>query len=178
MLNRERSINLSGLKALITLPVVMILVNLLYVPTSAFELPLQNVDSIQFNLPLQKGRISLGFGKANNPFTHTIAFHEGIDIAAKQGTNIYAVYEGKVLVADSVAVYGNRIILQHAQGYTTHYYHLYKNRVTEANYVKTGDVIGWVGSSGRSTGPHLHFELRKNGTALNPAEFLDFYNHY
>ncbi|MFZ9406508.1 MAG: M23 family metallopeptidase [Burkholderiaceae bacterium] len=98
------------------------------------------------------------------------AHHQGVDFAAPTGTPVYAVADGKVLMASFYGGYGNLIILEHAGGYTTYYAHLsaYANGLEVGSLVRRGDEIGAVGSTGRSTGPHLHFELRRNNVYIDP----------
>jgi murein DD-endopeptidase MepM/ murein hydrolase activator NlpD len=137
------------------------------------ELPVVTVNKPEFYSPLEAGRLSRGFGASINPFTKKAKFHNGLDIAAPQGTSVMAISNGKVVIADSVGGHGNRIVLIHAQGYASFYSHLFKRLVAKDDEVKKGDVIGLVGNTGHSTAPHLHFEMRHQDKLLNPADELD-----
>ena len=119
-----------------------------------------------------EGRLTSGFGERADPFTETTRFHRGIDIAAASGTPIRAARSGTVVFSGRLAGYGNTIILEHAGGYRTLYGHASRNLVKEGEAISAEQVIGEVGSSGRSTGTHLHFELQKGGERLDPREIL------
>ena len=120
------------------------------------------------------GRISSRFGKRIDPISKRgYSFHKGIDIAAPKGTPVYASADGKVIRAEFVrSGYGNLIIIQHADDLATYYGHLSKIIARKGDRVSKGQLIGKVGSTGRSTGPHLHFEVRRGNKALNPEEFV------
>lgn len=100
-------------------------------------------------------------------------FHKGVDIAAPMGTEVYCAAKGKVIFAGQKSGYGNCIIIEHGNGLATLYGHLSKILVDANQQVKIGDVIAKVGNTGRSTGPHLHYEVRKNNTPINPKLFLN-----
>ena len=100
-------------------------------------------------------------------------FHKGVDIAAPMGTDVYCAAQGKVIFAGQKSGYGNCVIIEHGNGLATLYGHLSKILVDANQQVKIGDVIAKVGSTGRSTGPHLHYEVRKNNTPVNPKLFLN-----
>lgn len=100
-------------------------------------------------------------------------FHKGVDIAAPMGTDVYCSAQGKVIFAGQKSGYGNCVIIEHGNGLATLYGHLSKILVDANQQVKIGDVIAKVGSTGRSTGPHLHYEVRKNNTPINPKLFLN-----
>lgn len=113
-----------------------------------------------------------GFGYRSDPFTKIRKFHAGMDFSAKTGTPIYATGDGVVARADNTATgYGNHIVIKHGYGYETLYAHLSKYKVKKGEKVKRGDVIGYVGSTGRSEAPHLHYEVHKNGQVINPINF-------
>jgi murein DD-endopeptidase MepM/ murein hydrolase activator NlpD len=117
-------------------------------------------------------RMASGFGYRNDPFTKIKKFHEGMDFTAKTGTPIYATGDGVVIRADnSLSGYGNHIEIRHGYGYETLYAHLSKYKARRGQKVKRGDVIGYVGSTGRSEAPHLHYEVQKNGAVVNPLNF-------
>ena len=118
-------------------------------------------------------QMASGFGYRTDPFTKARKMHEGMDFTAKTGTPIYATGDGVVARADNTASgYGNHIVIRHGFGYETLYAHLSKYKARAGQRVKRGDVIGYVGSTGRSEGPHLHYEVHKDGKVVNP---LDFY---
>jgi murein DD-endopeptidase MepM/ murein hydrolase activator NlpD len=113
-----------------------------------------------------------GFGYRTDPFTKARKMHEGMDFTAKTGTPIFATGDGIVARADNtVSGYGNHIVIRHGFGYETLYGHLSKYKSRAGQRVKRGDIIGYVGSTGRSEGPHLHYEVRKNGKVVNPLNF-------
>ena len=117
-------------------------------------------------------RLTSGFGLRNDPFTGALAMHEGIDFAAEVGTKVLAAGPGVVVRSDWDAGYGHVIEIKHAENFVTRYAHLSKRRVLENTPVDSGMVIGDVGSTGRSTGPHLHFEIFHHGKVLNPLQVL------
>jgi len=116
--------------------------------------------------------IASGFGYRSDPFTKVRKMHEGMDFTAKTGTPIFATGDGVVASADnSKSGYGNRIEIKHGFGYMTLYGHLSKYNCRAGERVKRGDVIGYVGSTGRSEAPHLHYEVHKDGKVVNPINF-------
>ncbi|MVO09313.1 peptidoglycan DD-metalloendopeptidase family protein [Flavobacterium sp. TP390] len=117
-------------------------------------------------------RMASGFGYRSDPFTKVRKFHYGMDFTSPTGTAIYATGDGVVLKADnSLSGYGNHIEINHGYGYVTLYAHLSKYNCKPGQKVKRGDVIGYVGSTGRSEAPHLHYEVIKNGEKVNPINF-------
>ena len=124
--------------------------------------------------PLPDNRfISSGYGLRTNPFPpHKLQFHQGVDLPAPFGTPIYALMDGKVLRAsDENDGYGNSVLLKH-KDYDSFYAHCSSLNVKVGDKVKKGDIIAFVGSTGKSTGDHLHFEIRKNDDTLDPSLFL------
>ncbi len=120
-------------------------------------------------------RIASGFGERIDPIYKTPKFHAGLDFTAPQGTPIYATANGTVVLAGfTEGGYGNHVVINHGYGYETLYGHMFRVKVHAGEAVKRGDVIGWVGSTGKSTGPHCHYEVHKNGVAVDPIYF--FYN--
>lgn len=119
-----------------------------------------------------KAQISSDFGWRKDPFTGENRFHNGIDIAADEGAEVNASMSGKVIISDYREGYGNTVVLEHENGLTTLYAHNKENLVKPGDLVKKGTAIASVGSSGRSTGPHLHFEVKRNGKSLDPSVFL------
>ncbi len=124
--------------------------------------------------PLRNGGVVTSkFGFRRHPITGRRSMHMGIDIAAKRGTDIVAMADGLVVFAGRKSGYGNIVQLRHANGLETRYAHNQRNLVKEGDLVKKSQVIAKLGSTGRSTGPHVHFEVRKNGEAVNPMRYLD-----
>jgi murein DD-endopeptidase MepM/ murein hydrolase activator NlpD len=120
-------------------------------------------------------RIASGFGYRIDPVYKTEKFHKGLDFTAPQGTPIYATANGTVKLAEfSATGYGNHVVIDHGYGYETLYGHMVRIKVGNGQGVKRGEVIGWVGTTGKSTGPHCHYEVHKNGEAIDPVYF--FYN--
>lgn len=122
--------------------------------------------------PVEKGWISSRYGYRKDPFTGKKAFHKGVDIAGRKGADVLAVASGLVTLAKAKAGYGYTVEISHADGLTTRYAHNKAIFVQQGDLVEKGDVIGSVGSTGRSTGPHVHFEIARNGKHINPARFL------
>lgn len=117
-------------------------------------------------------QMASGFGYRSDPFTKARKFHAGMDFTAKSGTPIFATGDGIVEKADNTASgYGNHIVIRHGYGYETLYGHLSKYKVRRGQKVKRGDIIGYVGSTGRSEAPHLHYEVHKNDEVVNPLNF-------
>jgi len=120
-------------------------------------------------------RIASGFGSRIDPVYKTVKFHYGLDFAAPQGTPIYATADGIATTAGSTGNgYGNHVVINHGYGYETLYGHMVRVKVKNGQAVKRGEVIGWVGSTGKSTGPHCHYEVHKYGDKIDPIYF--FYN--
>ncbi len=122
-------------------------------------------------MPTQ-GILTSAFGRRKSPFGTKAEFHNAIDIAAPTGTPIIAPGDGIVVAKSTKGGYGYLIELSHGSGITTRFAHMSKFAVNKGDKVKRGQVIGYVGSTGRSTGPHLHYEVRVNGVATNPYKFI------
>ena len=122
--------------------------------------------------PVMKGWISSVFGWRNDPITGKRAFHEGIDFAGRSNSEVVAVAAGVVVWSGSRWGYGNAVEVNHGNGYTTLYAHNKKNLVKVGETVKKGQVLALLGSTGRSNGPHVHFEVRRNGKPVNPIKFV------
>ncbi|MCC7243126.1 MAG: M23 family metallopeptidase [Acidobacteria bacterium] len=118
------------------------------------------------------GWLSSGTGGRSDPFTGEADFHPGLDISADRGTPVYATADGVVSQAAFSGAYGNLVVIDHKFGVETRYGHLSAFRTQRGQSVKRGDLIGLVGSTGRATGPHLHYEVRVSGRILNPLRFL------
>jgi murein DD-endopeptidase MepM/ murein hydrolase activator NlpD len=112
------------------------------------------------------------FGGRSDPFTGESGFHQGLDISLEKGSPVYATADGTVESAAYNGDYGNLIVLKHGFGLTTRYGHLSGFAVKSGQTVKRGDVIGYVGATGRATGPHLHYEILTNGQLMNPLQLL------
>ena len=132
---------------------------------AAFQLP--------FSHPLKvRHRFTSGYGNRKDPFTGKKQLHSGIDLAAYSGSKIHATADGTVTKAWPSGAYGKLIEIRHAMGYRTRYAHLKKIRVKSGQRVSRGDVIGDMGNTGRSTGTHLHYEIRINGKTINPMKYI------
>lgn len=129
------------------------------------------IEALPMSVPVE-GTITSGFGMRNHPILRGRRMHKGLDMAAPQGTSIFATGGGTVTFSGRKSGYGNVIIIDHGYGYTTLYAHCSKLMVDEGAKVSRGDLIALVGSTGRSTGPHLHYEVRLNDVHMNPELFL------
>lgn len=119
-------------------------------------------------LPAGNTRITCNYGMRKHPITGVYKLHTGVDIGASRGTKIFAANKGTVITSAYSTAYGNYVVINHGGGVSTLYAHMTKRAVKKGDAVTKGDVIGYVGSTGYSTGPHLHFEIIKNGTTINP----------
>jgi len=128
---------------------------------------------LPFAKPMKNYYISSGFGSRVDPITGSIAVHQGLDFIGVTREKIISPSEGKVILAGKFSDYGNAVVIDHGFGITTRYGHLSEVMVKEGQTVKQGDVIALQGSTGRSTGPHLHYEVRYRNTPLNPRKFLE-----
>lgn len=122
--------------------------------------------------PIKRGWISSYYGMRTNPFTGKLQFHKGMDFAAKAGSNVLTVAGGVVTWSSKRYGYGNLVEINHGNGYVTRYGHNKENLVNVGDTVKKGQVISLMGSTGRSTGPHVHFEVLKNGRQIDPQRFV------
>ena len=129
------------------------------------------ISSIPRNWPV-KGYLTSRYGYRRHPITKKITFHNGIDIAAPLGTQIIAPASGSVIYSGEMGGYGQVIELDHGYGIVTRFAHNSKLFVIDGQQVKLGDVIASIGSSGRSTGPHLHYEIRIDGISIDPMTYL------
>jgi murein DD-endopeptidase MepM/ murein hydrolase activator NlpD len=125
-----------------------------------------------FRFPLPAGKVTSGFGARINPVTGQAAVHHGVDLAAPMGTDVYAARDGTVVASGVDAVLGEYIIVGHEGGWQTVYGHLSLRLVRLNDKVDSGMIIGHVGSTGQSTGPHLHFEVRNHGAAQDPEALI------
>jgi murein DD-endopeptidase MepM/ murein hydrolase activator NlpD len=130
------------------------------------------VDLVPVAAPARNARLSSRFGNRRDPFTRRSAFHSGIDYAAPTGTRVYAPADGVVTRASRAGGYGLMIEIDHPHGLSTRFAHLSRMGVSVGTQVRRGDVIGRIGSTGRSTGPHLHYEVRRGSRAIDPMPFI------
>jgi murein DD-endopeptidase MepM/ murein hydrolase activator NlpD len=138
------------------------------------ELDLRRVvlESVPALWPV-RGILSSGFGVRTSPFTDTPVVHQGLDIVARPGVPVRAAAAGRVVRSGYESLYGNVVVLEHGNGYRTLYAHLAERTAAAGDIVQKGNPIGTVGDTGRTTGPHLHYEVHLNGLAVNPSRFLD-----
>lgn len=122
--------------------------------------------------PIDKGWMSSAYGHRTDPFNGNRAWHKGVDFAGKEGADVVAVAAGVVTVSGVNHGYGQMVEVDHGEGYITRYGHNKENLVKVGDTVKKGQSIALMGSSGRSTGPHVHFEVYKNGRAVDPASYI------
>ncbi len=136
---------------------------------------LSSIPAIQPVSNNDLNRIASGFGNRIDPVYKVSKFHAGLDFAAPQGTPIYATADGRIAEAGKdEGGYGNHVVVNHGYGYETLYGHMVRIKARKGQQVKRGEIIGWVGSTGKSTGPHCHYEVHKNGRPVDPVYF--FYN--
>lgn len=128
--------------------------------------------------PTIPNTITSDFGIRNDPLRRSQSFHSGVDIRGYYGTPVYATADGTVTMAKYYGSYGNAIRIKHSSEYQTLYAHLMRIEVEEGQEVKKGDIIGTIGSTGRSTGPHLHYEVLKNGEPVDPKTYFNIYGEF
>ena len=138
-----------------------------------FDQVLNHIDVLPIKNPVVGAKISSHYGHRRDPFLKRRAFHAGMDFKAKTGTRVYAAAKGKVIKAGWSGGYGRMVEIDHGNGTTTRYAHLSRISVKKGQHVSPDMSIGRVGSSGRSTGPHLHYEIRRYGKAVNPARYIN-----
>jgi murein DD-endopeptidase MepM/ murein hydrolase activator NlpD len=122
--------------------------------------------------PVMSPRLSSKFGNRRHPVLKATKHHSGVDLAAPKGALIRAIQSGRVIFADPHGGYGKLIVIRHENGLTSHYGHCDQLKVDIGASVRAGQIIGTVGRTGRVTGPHLHFEIRKEGNPLDPMKFI------
>ena len=128
--------------------------------------------NLPLGIPLKNYELSSGFGSRVDPINHHPALHPGIDMEAPYGSDVYGTGAGTVIFAGSMDGYGRVVEIDHGYGVVTRYAHLHRILVAKGENVGSHTVIGEVGSTGRSTGPHLHYEIRIGGAAIDPAQFM------
>lgn len=134
---------------------------------------LEWLEALPISMPIQSEfRFTSGFGLRNDPFTGALAMHEGIDFSAEVGSTVLAAASGRVVRSEWDHTFGNVIEIKHAENFLTRYAHLNQRSVAINAQVQGGAAIGEVGNTGRSTGPHLHYEIFQNGRVLNPLKVL------
>lgn len=133
----------------------------------------QTAIKLPFGNPTPGHEITSGFGNRIDPFLGRLALHAGVDFQAETGLSVKSTGAGKVTFAGPSGGYGNMVEIDHGQGITTRYGHLSSILVSVGDTVSTGDTIGRAGSTGRSTGPHVHYEVRRNGEPIDPMHFLN-----
>lgn len=138
------------------------------------EVQKERIERVPAGWPMArgKGRITSYFGYRRDPFSRRVRHHDGVDISAKRGTPVHATARGKVVKAEYVSEYGNSVIISHGDGLETMYAHLSAINVKRGETVKRGDSVGLVGSTGRSTGNHLHYEVHSFGRTVDPSKYL------
>ncbi len=140
---------------------------------TAYSSPVpQRAVSVPSRMPLEGASLTSGFGMRTHPVLGGRRQHAGIDLAAPTGTPVYATADGVIGRADWYSSYGLYISINHGASMETRYAHLSRLAVAAGDNVKKGDLIGYVGSTGRSTGPHLHYEVRVEGLAVNPIPYM------
>ena len=150
---------------------------LLFVPEVELSfLERSYLSGVVFHAPLMGSRSS-GFGKRVDPFVNEVTFHGGIDIAAQEGKTVRASRWGTVSYAGEQNGYGKLVVVRHELGYYTFYGHLMETAVAAGDNVETGQILGRVGTTGRTTGPHLHFEIRRGAKQLDPGNIPFFLEH-
>ncbi|MBS1261194.1 MAG: Murein DD-endopeptidase MepM [Calditrichaeota bacterium] len=136
----------------------------------------QRLRHIPAIIPIREGRLTDGFGYRRDPFTRRIQFHYGADFSAPRGTPIYVTADGTVVAVKRAPGYGKMVEVDHGMGYTTIYGHLKTAHVRRGQRVERGELIAEVGNTGRSTAPHLHYEVQIEGTPVDPLDY--FYEGY
>lgn len=139
------------------------------------EIRMENIPAIQPILNKDLTHIASGFGVRVDPVYHIPRMHTGMDFTAKTGTDVYATGNGTVSFSGWKQGYGNTVCIDHGFGYSTLYAHLFQQLVSVGQKVKRGDIIGLVGNTGKSTGPHVHYEVRLNNQPIDPRNFF-FYD--
>ena len=139
---------------------------------SLMEIDLLDEATFVAGRPITKGWMSSRYGRRTDPFSGRPAWHAGVDFAGKMGSDIVSVAAGVVTISGKRSGYGLLVEVNHGDGYKTRYAHCKETKVKVGDVVRKGDVIATMGSSGRSTGPHVHFEVYKNGRTVDPAKYI------
>lgn len=154
--------------ALSSLVLILFVMMFLAFPSEAIRYSLPG----SFVYPVMAPKLSSDFGSRAHPVLRYVRHHDGVDLAAPNGAQVRAVAEGTVVFADPYKGYGNLVVIKHNDSLTSHYGHLQRILVSPGQKIKPGAVIGLVGETGITTGPHLHFELRFDGHAQDPEKFI------
>ncbi|MCJ9674636.1 M23 family metallopeptidase, partial [Neorhizobium sp. SHOUNA12B] len=133
----------------------------------------ETARDLPFGNPAPGRPVTSRYGNRIDPFLGRMALHAGIDFQASTGDDVKSTGSGKVISAGAASGYGNMVEIDHGQGITTRYGHMSKILVKEGDEVAAGEVIGRAGSTGRSTGPHVHYEVRRDGNPIDPVHFLN-----
>ena len=141
-------------------------------PSQTVATATRPVVSVPSRMPLEDARLTSDYGDRTHPVLKRRMGHKGVDLAASTGTPIYATADGFVSKAGPFSSYGNYVSIEHGARIQTRYAHMSRIAVADGTWVKKGDIIGYVGSTGRSTGPHLHYEVRIDGAAVNPVPYM------
>lgn len=183
MLNQNQSKRINSLKLLVVLPVLLLFLAgfntkevVKFNENEQLEL-LKNPAEVEFISPIKQEdieKVSSGFGPAKNPITKQMDFHKGIDLVASTGKDVVASATGTIKESAIDDASGNYILIKHENGYSTKYLHLNDRAAEVGEQVNSGEVIGHVGSTGKSTGPHLHFEILEGGQAIDPQSLVPF----
>ena len=131
-----------------------------------------HIGPLSFVYPLMRPVFSSRFGMRKHPIFKVRRHHDGVDLVAPVGAPIRAIAEGTVVFADPYKGYGNLVVIKHPNGMTSHYGHCRTIKVSPGRHIKAGEIIASLGSTGSSTGPHLHLELRLNGRPLDPLKII------
>jgi len=154
----------------------LLIIPILAIMTMSFTNPLIKNGNVPSISPIKIGdydKMSSGFGMRMHPILLVEKFHSGVDFTAKQGTNIIATADGVVTkVVFQKEGYGKMVVINHGKGFETWYTHMSDYAVKMGEKIKKGEVVGYVGSSGKSAGPHLHYEVRKAGKPVNPQDYI------
>ncbi len=137
------------------------------------KIPRRSIDT-SLRPPVNSNIVNSGYGYRRHPIGGNIRFHHGVDFKSNYGDKVFASMGGKIVEANGRGALGKHIIIRHANGLETVYGHLSRYYYRRGDSVSRGQFIGSVGSTGRTTGPHLHFEIRKNGKTVDPSKYLDF----
>ena len=129
-------------------------------------------ETIPSGRPVESGWLSSGFGRRTDPFSGKLAYHEGVDFAGKTGTGVIAAASGVVTWSGERYGYGRMVEIDHGNGYVTRYAHNKENKVEVGEIIEKGQVLALMGSSGRSTGPHVHYEVLRNGKPVDPKRYI------
>jgi murein DD-endopeptidase MepM/ murein hydrolase activator NlpD len=153
-------------------PVILLLASLPYPRAHATPPNVTRITRPALVYPLMGPRLSSEYGKRKHPVLKSVRHHHGVDLAAPEASPIRSIAAGQVIFADPYAGYGNLIVVKHENGMTSHYGHCHTIKTSIGARIKAGQIIGTVGSTGISTGPHLHFEVRMQGAPTDPEQLL------